>query len=638
MKENRIKNEYGTFEVVSPDVVTVDGEIGWHIRYELEKPVAKGGGIRITFPAYAHQRSIEYVQKIDYWKPHFLYAYFEDEDYRLRTEVGKITSEFSHILRWKDSDRIATIIAENDWPAGAILHICYGGIDRMWMKGRVCPTRAPHHATFAGGNFLNYEFAVDCQGNARFEALPVIPKVKVLPNCPKYLVIAVPTSVKPKQTFAVRYMVCDRFHNPIWNSSEKPQFILENLKTGEVKEIRSDRICIEEEGFYRVDSVNSDLETEKAVICCKADAMPIYWGDTHCHTVLTPNIRDNNNGANPQDAYDYARKASHLDFVCLVEQTFLFDENENQNITPKLWDKIREISNQNYEPNHFATFPGFELHSQRGDTVVIFAEDMSTFPYPKEVLDIYDVWKLYQGKKYLTIPHFHRYCGGRLSKDQQEQQHSGFDLKNWVPADEAEVLCEFYSAQWGRFEYPGNPMLLKAMSNISENDVVSFLNRGKRWGMTAGSDDHDSMPGYGGLTAVYAQELTRESIYQGLKARHTYATTHTRIYLDYHLHESAMGDEWEVTGEEVDHSEYNLRVEVAAPVRIRSIEFIVNGQRYREIKVNNPWYQSEIKIPKEIFSSEDYLYLRVKLEDENIIVGSPIWLYQPEKGKSKKYK
>ncbi len=65
MNNVKIENQYGVFNVNIEKEVLVDGEIGWHISFKLKKIISKGGGIKITFPAYAHQRSIEYVQNID---------------------------------------------------------------------------------------------------------------------------------------------------------------------------------------------------------------------------------------------------------------------------------------------------------------------------------------------------------------------------------------------------------------------------------------------------------------------------------------------------------------------------------------------------------------------------------------------
>lgn len=626
MDKTTVTNKYGTFAVTLPKEVTAGGKIGWHIRFQLAEPVAAGGGIRILFPAYTHQRSSEYVQNIDYWQPHFFYAYFEEEDARLVTRVEKIKTEFSHILRWKDSDRIAVVEAVEEWPAGAVLHIVYGGIDRMWLKGYAAPTRAPHHAALASGNFLKYDVSLDAAGKGEYQPIAVLPPVKVVPEQAYYLTITVPSCLCPEKEYEIRYTLSDRFRNPLPEALRMPVFTIRNLKTGEERVLPENRFIVNKEGFYEIDCQNQELHIEKAAFACKKGCTPIFWGDTHCHTVLTPNIRDNNNGACPQDAYQYAKETACLDFVALVEQTFVFDENERLNITPDLWQRIRHFSNQNNQPGQFVTFPGFELHSQRGDTVVLLAEDMADFPYPAEAQDIYDIWRLYQGKKYLSIPHFHRYCGGRPQKDQQEQQHSGFDLKNWEPSDEAEALCEFYSAQWGRFEYPHNPMLLKAMSNIAENDVVSFLKRGKHWGITAGSDDHDSMPGHGGLTAVYADELTREGLYSGLKARHTYATTHTRVYLNYRLNDAPMGEHLTISPKRQEAADIILHAEIAAPEKIRSVSLIINGDVYQKIKPDQAYWQVDLPLGKDALSAGGYFYLRIQLEDENIILGSPIWI------------
>jgi hypothetical protein len=71
---------------------------------------------------------------------------------------------------------------------------------------------------------------------------------------------------------------------------------------------------------------------------------------------------------------------------------------------------------------------------------------------------------------------------------------------------------------------------------------------GYKLGMVAGTDDHRGLPGgvadaspplawdlpySGGLTAVFAPELTREAIFDAIKARHTYATSGPRIGLTF---------------------------------------------------------------------------------------------------------
>ena len=88
------------------------------------------------------------------------------------------------------------------------------------------------------------------------------------------------------------------------------------------------------------------------------------------------------------------------------------------------------------------------------------------------------------------------------------------------------TLIEVYS-EWGEFEW----FLREA------------LEKGYQVGFTAGSDDHKGRPGaappgsgsfgvYGGLTCIYASELTREGLWEALKARRCYGTTGQRILLD----------------------------------------------------------------------------------------------------------
>jgi len=88
----------------------------------------------------------------------------------------------------------------------------------------------------------------------------------------------------------------------------------------------------------------------------------------------------------------------------------------------------------------------------------------------------------------------------------------------------------------GRFEW-------LARETIEQGLAVGFL---------AGSDDHTGRPGAsyghkracrGGLAGVYATELTRPGIWQGLKRHSVYATTGERIILDVRVSDAGMGQE-----------------------------------------------------------------------------------------------
>lgn len=627
---------YGSFQVEVPEVVTVDGEIGWTVVYTVgETGIKQGGSLKIIFPAYQHQRSQEYVQVYDYWKPHFLYAYCEDETLPIRTEEEKIPSQFSHIKRWPDSQRVGLIIAESDLPAGTKIYIHYGGIDRSWMYGQVIPTRVRHRSHKKQGTFLDYQWFIDVEGTKQYQSIEVFPPIQVVPDKEKYVTLIAPTFIQPGEKVKVQYLLKDRFYNPIFDKNPRDfTMVVRNLKTDKISPIEMDEeghynLLLQEEGIYELDVKDvGHLQVEKAVFFCRKSEYHIYWGDLHCHSSLTPNIRDNNGGASPEDAYTYAQEVSHLDFVGLSEQTFEFNEDQELNITKQMWNRIGELSDQYYKPGSLVTFPGFEFHSRRGDTVVLFGDSLSNFSYPDSTVeDLPDVWSYYGEDQYVTIPHFHRYCGGRRKKDQQEMQHSGFNLEIWKLGNKKqEVLCEIFSSQWGRFENSHHPMLLKAKSNIPNNTYVDFLNRGKPWGVTSGSDDHDAMPGHGGVTAIYAKEQSREAIFEGLQKRRTYATTHPRMGIEFYVDGNFMGEEVFVSdkGKKQPHK---LKGQVVCPKRIKYVELIKNGEVIYREQGNYSWMEFSYE-DKEVIEDRIYYYLRVKQVDGHIGWSSPIWFIQ----------
>ena len=633
-KMSKIQTPYGLFEVEVNQEIAVNGEIGWRAVYTVgDLGMKQGGSIKIILPAYQHQRSREYVQVYDYWKPHFLYAYCNDETLPIRTAVEKVPSKFSHIQRWVDSDRVAVIIAEADLPPGSQIYIHYGGIDRAWMEGQVPPTRVGHRSTKREGSFLKHECLIDIEGTKEYKKIDIFPEIKVVPGEAKYLTLIAPTFIQPKEPVEIKYLVKDRFHNPIFDWKGAPFTInMRNLQTGKQTPCpRNERgtyeIRVEEEGIYELDIAGiEELEVQKAVFFCKESEYQIYWGDLHCHSSLTPNIRDNNGGASPYDAYQYAKEVSNIDFVGLSEQTFEFNEDEDLNITRSTWDTIGALSDEHYIPGSFVTFPGFEFHSQRGDTIVLFGDSLSKFPYPDEtVQDLPDVWTYYGEDQYLTIPHLHRYCGGRRAKDQQEMQHTGFTLDNWKAGNKKqEVLCEIYSSQWGRFESNDHPMLLKAKANVPKNTYVDFLNMGKPWGVTASSDDHDAMPGYGGVTAVYAKELTREGIFEALRSRRTYATTHPRIGVQFYVNGLCMGEEAEIGDGEAREIQ-EIRGQVICPKEIQYVEIIKNGELLQRIDGDQSWMDISYEDIGNI-KERTYYYLRVKQIDGHFAWSSPIWI------------
>ncbi|MFH1571258.1 MAG: DUF3604 domain-containing protein, partial [Gemmatimonadota bacterium] len=169
-------------------------------------------------------------------------------------------------------------------------------------------------------------------------------------------------------------------------------------------------------------------------------------------------------------------------------------------------------------------FPGYEWSATTpagGDHNVYYLEDGEPIHRTSHwqiadrsdaASDRHPIGELYRqlrGRQAMVIPHI----GGRPA-----------NLAFHDP--ELEPAIEIYSA-WGQFEW----FLREA------------LERGLKVGFVAGSDDHKGRPGasypgssafgvYGGLTCVLAAELTRQGIWEALRARRCYATTGQRLLLD----------------------------------------------------------------------------------------------------------
>jgi len=615
MSIKKTEHPYGYFEVDMKEILTVNDELEWSLKFVAKKEIAAGGSIKIVVPAYQHQRSVEYLQTYDYWKPNYIYAYGVEDETAVDVAIDKVESSFSHIRRWLDSSRVALVSFKNGLNVDEEITVKFGGIDRPWLEGECEPSRVTQHAKEA----LVYRSYIDVHGHSDYEEVECFPKVKVYADEASKVKIYAPSIVHTDTKYQAKVIVTDRFNNP--TETKSLGLYLINLETGKKEDLSFDdgyHFSISSEGYYNIVATWDNI-VEPAAILCKNDSETLYWGDMHTHSNLTANIRDNDGGANPDLCYEYGKDISCMDFMCMSEQTFKFDDDRSVNIDEPTWKIIGEVADRHNKSNEFITFGGVELHSKRGDTIVMYGDSFDEFKYPdSSVEDVKDIWSYYKDEKILTIPHFHRYCEGRPNKDQQEKKHSGFELKNWMKSDEQECLCEVYSSQWGRFEHQSHPMILKARANIPHNTVSEFLEKGKRWGFTAGSDGHDGRPGYGGLTGVYSRQLDRVSIYNELKNRKTIASTHTRVGIHCSINNLMIGDESDIMPEL-----RSITGSVVSPTKIKRVDLVRNGEALKNYVVSDKYLSFEL-LDNELLESANY-YLRVFMEDGHIAWTSPIW-------------
>jgi hypothetical protein len=352
-----------------------------------------------------------------------------------------------------------------------------------------------------------------------------------------------------------------------------------------------------------------------------SDGLSLFWGDLHAqseHHVMHSQKMDFRQAGwskgiscgTLEECYSYARNVSLLDFVAITDQgaclTNCWEECQN---------KVREFN----APGKFVVFKGYEAGSPLGHRNVIYGSDDINPPLDAVRFNSFHpevVFAHYRGRDdILIIPHH---------------------VKTWTDWQyhdpEFERLMEIYSC-WGQSESPGLDLWNKGQTPGA--GAWEALRRGYRMGLLASSDNHVGMPGRsypgdrqvhtpfaGGLCAVWAEELTRESLFAALRARRCYGTTGARIIVAFRIGAHPMGSI--VKAEECGPSPLIVQVAGTAPIdRVEVIRDLEIWRTLRTSKDSPEKLDATIELPAE---RSGFYYLRVFQQNGQRAWTSPIWL------------
>ncbi|OGS21738.1 MAG: hypothetical protein A3J83_02175, partial [Elusimicrobia bacterium RIFOXYA2_FULL_40_6] len=197
-----------------------------------------------------------------------------------------------------------------------------------------------------------------------------------------------------------------------------------------------------------------------------------------------------------------------------------------------------------------------------GDHNVIYFDENNSLDASWELKELYNNLR---GKKAIAIPHHVGYKAGNRGKD-----WSLFD-------QEISPIAEIYSVH-GSSEGVDAPIRLwsnQDMSPITSGGTyVDALNAGCIVG-AIGSNDYDGLPGsWGtGLAGILAEDLTREAVWEAIKARRTYAVTGDKIKLFFSVNGYPMGSVIP-PGKE---NKLEAKVDIECSQGLDRIELIHNG-------------------------------------------------------------
>ena len=309
----------------------------------------------------------------------------------------------------------------------------------------------------------------------------------------------------------------------------------------------------------------------------------VLWGDFHTH------LNDVENGdAILEDA------AHNIDFCATLCYPFRREDRELESVEnrpefPRRWEKLRELCRSHHRPGEFVTFLGYEWHGDRttyGDhNVVYFHED--------NPLD--DAWTLPQlydnlrKTRAFAIPHHTAYLPGQRGKD-------------WRFFDpDLSPVMEVYSRH-GSSEGEDTPLAMDANPSmgprVSGGSFQDALALGLRIGVI-GSNDGAGLPGRPfGRAAVWAEDCTREAIWDAIRRRRTYAVTGDRILLDVRAGETPMGAVAEAP------ERVAPEVSVTASRAIERVELLLNNRVVDVLWLRDRWPEAaaprRYKLPVEL--------------------------------------
>ncbi|WP_105615478.1 DUF3604 domain-containing protein [Vallitalea okinawensis] len=334
----------------------------------------------------------------------------------------------------------------------------------------------------------------------------------------------------------------------------------------------------------------------------------LYWGDLHMHTNLSCcSLGGSFHCVEIEDKYCFCKDVGQLDFAMITD---------HDSMDPQEWIRTKHRADAANIPGQFVAFQGFEWtcthHTDKinfGHYNILYKGTGPLLKTTGENADRIDmVWDILKDTECLTIPHH-----------PSDSSH----LLNWEYFnEEKETLVEIFQVR-GSYEYDDCEMNPNNYGReYKKNASVRYgLNLGYKFGFTSGGE-HEGV----GVTGVYADDLTREGIYNALKGRHTFGTTGDRIRLEFRVNGYLMGSDLGSMSGNVE-----LTAKIFGTDLIDYIYIVKDGKeikRYegtgKDMEIN--WRDSS----ENIGEGHHYYYVGVRQMNDQMAWASPVFLSHQE--------
>lgn len=408
-----------------------------------------------------------------------------------------------------------------------------------------------------------YEFRVlvDAFGTGQFVAMPDSPVLRIIGGAAACLRARGPSDFVAGQPFDVTVVAEDEWGNPADGYQSTVQLTAE-AEGAELPEPhafdpaergahRFEGLVFAQPGPHRIVAreVKGTLHASSNAMICHLSAPPrrLFWGDIHGQTEATV-------GTGTLDEYfAFGRDVAALDFISHCGNDF--------QITREHWEDTKDAVRRYHAPGHYVTFLAYEWSGNTpagGDHNVYYRGEDGPLHRSShwQLADRGDI----RDDRY-PISELHSTLRGR--HDVMVIPHVGGRQANLDFFDPAHSPLVEIASVHGVFEWLAR----------------DALRRGLRVGFIANSDDHTGRPGAaypsgsdvhfsvrGGLLGVYAEELTREALWEAFWARRCYGTTGERIIVRVSAGGHPMGAEFAASSPPL------IEVEVVGTAPLESVE------------------------------------------------------------------
>jgi hypothetical protein len=339
------------------------------------------------------------------------------------------------------------------------------------------------------------------------------------------------------------------------------------------------------------------------------------FGDIHVHTVMS------DGDESPDYALRYARDVTKLDF-CSLSDHAEFIEGDDYMALPYL----KEMPAKYDDPGKFCVLFGYEWTTNEWGHRNVYSVDpnIPLYSYKNPICNTPEkLWDILSGYDVVIIPHHHM----------KPSDNRWWDHYN----PELERLVEFYS-KWGLSLEEGNMRPLRETQQ--DNALFDAFHAGRRYGLIASSDTHQSRPGSNlmecrpgnlihprpGFVAVWASAHTREAIFDALKNRRCYGTTGSRINLQFSVNDSLMGSTVYAANNP------NITFKASADDVITEVSFL---KFFQGTHINLKTYYPNSQACEGSFVDTNFIedasyIMRVGLANTDMALSSPIWVEKIE--------